>query len=372
MLQLIVDFFDSHAIIALNSPARGDHGACPTGRLTQPGGRETMNNFDPLYKRLYLHAPLVEDTLRAVLSMFPKLLKLIDFTTLRQVPAEVVTEALHRRYSDCVWEVGCRDSDQVFLILLEFQSTVVQDMALRMLEYSALQIRAYTAKAGSRCPCPYVIPLVLYNRKKPWTAKLTVGEMYAKEMESDVEEMESDVKELSPSQRYVLVNETERMGPLPKERSLFMALQAIIHGDSPDEVAAAFAAIDGWLNDDSYRELKRAMMDLFFSMTELKINEGDMIPEGMKMGELVNVLAENQQRWIVRWKEEGRQEGIEEGRQEGRQENLQENLQILLAQKFGSLPEDAIRRIQAAENGQLEQWLVRIFEASSLNDIFSD
>jgi hypothetical protein len=68
---------------------------------------------------------------------------------------------------------------------------------------------------------------------------------------------------------------------------------------------------------------------------------------------------------------EGRKGGLSDGRKEGRSEGLRGLLIRQLTRRFGSLPEAAMRRIQAAGPEQLESWGERLLSASSLDDVFA-
>ncbi len=76
--------------------------------------------------------------------------------------------------------------------------------------------------------------------------------------------------------------------------------------------------------------------------------------------------------------EEGRQEGHQEGHQEGRQECRQEGqiegervlVRRQLARRFGVLPAWAEQHIAAADTTALEQWGLRLLDATSLEEVF--
>ncbi|MBF0110066.1 MAG: PD-(D/E)XK nuclease family transposase, partial [Magnetococcales bacterium] len=61
-----------------------------------------------------------------------------------------------------------------------------------------------------------------------------------------------------------------------------------------------------------------------------------------------------------------------EGRQEGRQEGEAKILTRQLQRRFGDLPAWANEKIAMAEPPLLEEWSLRIFDAQSLGDVFSD
>ncbi len=60
-----------------------------------------------------------------------------------------------------------------------------------------------------------------------------------------------------------------------------------------------------------------------------------------------------------------------EGLKEGRNEALRGLLVKQLTRRFGSLPEAAMGRIQAAGPDLLEHWGERLLSASSLDDVFA-
>jgi len=61
-----------------------------------------------------------------------------------------------------------------------------------------------------------------------------------------------------------------------------------------------------------------------------------------------------------------------EGRQEGEQEGEAKMLTRLLQRRFGTVPEWASEKIAKAEPSLLEEWGLRIFDAQSLDEVFSD
>ena len=98
------------------------------------------------------------------------------------------------------------------------------------------------------------------------------------------------------------------------------------------------------------------------------------------MGELKNVLAESMDRWPDKWVQQGHAEGLKkglkkghmEGREEGREEGVRIMLHRQLEQKFGSIPESALEKIDSAAYEQLERWAGRIIGSKSLQQTLSD
>lgn len=62
-------------------------------------------------------------------------------------------------------------------------------------------------------------------------------------------------------------------------------------------------------------------------------------------------------------------EALEKGREE-RRHALRETLASLLVRRFGSVPEWATHRIQAATDSEMDSWILRILDAKSIEDVF--
>ena len=77
-------------------------------------------------------------------------------------------------------------------------------------------------------------------------------------------------------------------------------------------------------------------------------------------------------------REEGLEKGLEKGREEGREEGLKQALTHqrdlllrMLAARFGAVVAAVQQQIAHASQEQLDQWLLRILSASSLEDVFA-
>ena len=141
-----------------------------------------MASSDPAYKLIFSQVRMVEDTLRGFLA--PEWCGQLDFSTLTRMNAEYVGADLQHRIGDMVWRVEFKPDGPLgdrplangerpyLLILFEFQSSVDHDMAWRMHEYVYLLHRHLrhggTFKAEG-CEPP-VLPVVVYNGERPWTA----------------------------------------------------------------------------------------------------------------------------------------------------------------------------------------------------------
>ena len=135
-----------------------------------------MDN-DGIHKFAYQHVLVFADLLRLAV---PALAAELDFARAEQLPASGVAPAgagFKQRHGDLIWRVphrrtGGSDSSHPQLIaVVEFQSTVDRDMALRMREYCLMLRESLRRRRGRREEGrPALLPLVVYNGSERWTA----------------------------------------------------------------------------------------------------------------------------------------------------------------------------------------------------------
>ncbi len=109
----------------------------------------------------------------------PPWLDRLDFSSLEMVPAHYVSGELEQRESDVVWRLRYGPSGDWFYVylLIEFQSSVDRFMAIRvltylMLLYEDLILKKRLTRSGK---LPPVVPIVLYNGTRKWTAPVQVA-----------------------------------------------------------------------------------------------------------------------------------------------------------------------------------------------------
>ncbi len=97
------------------------------------------NLYDRLYKAMYDYPPMVEDLLRHVFSPeHSDFLSQLDFTTLSQLPGDLISKNLTHRMIDRVWRVNFVNSKRFVCFVLEFQTRIDPHMGLRTATYSLL------------------------------------------------------------------------------------------------------------------------------------------------------------------------------------------------------------------------------------------
>ncbi len=133
---------------------------------------------DASYQDLFSHPEMVADLLRGFVG--EPWVQEADFSTLEKVSGSYVSDDLRTREADLVWRVRLRDGWLYVYLLLEFQSSVEQYMAVRVMTYIGLLyqdlIRRDLAPGGQ---LPPVVPLVLYNGLARWQAPVDIADLVA-------------------------------------------------------------------------------------------------------------------------------------------------------------------------------------------------
>ena len=319
-----------------------------------------MAEHDQGYKRLFSHPEMVADLLRGFVR--EDWVRDLDFSSLEKFPGSFVTPDLGNRESDVVWRLRWgRDRWLYVYLLIEFQSTVDSFMALRMMVYVGLlyQQLVQQKQLSESGLLPPVLPLVLYNGHAPWGA--------ARELSELIEEIPGGLERYRPRLRYCLLDEIRTASSeLESMRNLAAALFRLEKSRGPKDIDRVVAALLEWLNEPHLAELKRSFAIWLLRVLIPARVPGLDIPQMDDLLEVKSMLAENVMSWTEQWKqegleegrkqglEEGLQEGLQKGRQEGRQEGREDALakarEVLareLERRFGPLPEEILRRIEA-------------------------
>ncbi len=303
---------------------------------------------DGNYRRLFSHARMVEDLIRRYVS--PPWLDRLDFSTLEMVPAHYVSDDLEQRESDVVWRLRYAPSGDWFYVylLIEFQSRVARFMAIRVLAYIMLLyedlIRKKRLTSSGRLPP--VVPIVLYNGTRKWTAPLQVAEL--------IESLPGCEAHL-PRFEYLVIDE----GHLPRQQlePLDNPVSGVFQLEQSQGLEEIRRIIDGLievLDDPELRELRQDMATWLRRAVFPARLPGIEVPELHDLQEAKIMLAERAATWPRQWMTDG----------------LREALTELVEEKFGSLDSRYAELISKAPEEQLKHWLKRLLRAGAAEDLF--
>ena len=316
---------------------------------------------DEHYKRLFAFPRLVEDLLRGFVG--GDWIDDVDFSTLDKLSAEYVSDERRARRGDTVWRVRRRDAWLHVLVLLEFQSQDDPDMALRILEYTAL---LYQELARNRAlepdgRRPPVLPVVLYNGAAPWRAARDVGELIAPVSPSLVP--------YQPAQRYVVLDERRVRSDDAPEGNLMAAVAALEQSRSPEDLRRVLAALQQrvWARDEE--RLAHVFAEWVWRLA-CRLAPGDPPPAPVHTLEDVRMtLEERVSEWPRQWLQEGLERGIEQGLERGIEQGLERGIALGLKQQRALLRRQAGSRFDSSAAERLAPVLERIADPERLAEV---
>ncbi len=234
-------------------------------------------------------------------------------------------------------------------------------MTLRLLSYvlqlceALLEHGQYLAARRPRRLLPPVLAVVLYNGEKPWTAPLSLAELF-----KPIEGL------LPPDFRYVVLDvnrySPEELRPVEDVTSgVFLMEQS----KDVEELELVLDELEGVVEDPGLaRDIASLVSDVAIKL-ELSDEE---IPRAENLEEVRMSLLQRAEKWTQQWKAEGEAEGEARGQRLG----MARTLKNLVQRRFGDLPGWVVDRVDRADVDTLERWSYLVLDASVLDDVFQD
>jgi len=258
---------------------------------------------DPAYKRLFSRPRMVEDLLRGFAARDWS--AELDLASLTPLPASYVSHDLRQRHGDLVWRVRFKVDRWLYVVLLlEFQSAVDRSMAVRMLTYTALLYQKLIADGvlRERSALPPVLPVVIYNGQRPWTAPMDIAELIASGRGAALARYQ-------PSQRYFLLDEGRVGGADLPSGNLVSALIALETTRDRLRALELLDALTDLLHKQDDEELTAAFNEWVVQVLLPRRLRGSASGPLPRIEEVRTMLAETVQEWTAEWVEQGREEG---------------------------------------------------------------
>ena len=315
---------------------------------------------DPAYKQLFSQPRMVRDLLDGFAARGWS--GALDFGSLTALSPAFVGRGLRRRQGDLVWKVRFRDEGWLYLLLLlEFQSGVDRSMAVRMLSYTALLYEKLVAEGVLRAhdALPPVLPIVIYNGGRRWTAPADVSALIASGGGDALAPYQ-------PSQRYFLLDEGRAgAGELPRGNlvSVLIALETNRDRERLPDLLDSLIDLLGEHGDEALTAAFRAWAGQVLLPRRFR----DVAPESLpRLEEVRTMLAETVREWTREWVEEGREQGLREGREEGREQVVAEERALLCRMAGRKFDAAAAQGLAAALAGvadaerlaQVGEWII--------------
>ena len=300
-----------------------------------PGKREPppRPRHDASYKSFFARRRTVADTLRAFAG---DLARHLDFASLKQMPASFVTRALDQRHADMLWRVRMDGGRWLYiLILLEFQSTVDRRMALRMMEYTAaIWKRLAAGDLGPGGEYPFVLPVVVYNGERRWTAPTDVCDLLAP--------VPKELLGYRPRHRYLLIEiQAEDPAALPPDNVLAM-IARFEQAPTATVLEELVGSLPDWFSRIGLPELEELFMAwVTHVVTQRHGERGRELQRKLRREEetRMTTLIERARQWGEErdreWLQKGMEKGIEKGIERGRAEGERALAHHLARDRFG-------------------------------------
>lgn len=310
-----------------------------------------MADHDTGYKRLFSHREMVADLLGGFVHQ--PWVRELEFDTLERVSGSYVSDDFREREDDIIWRVRWRDQWLYVYLLLEFQSTVDRFMAIRILVYVGMLYQDLI-RAKQLTPnglLPPVLPVVLYNGDRKWTAARDVGEL--------VETVPGGLEHYRPHIRYFLLEERRyEEAELASMQNLVAALFRLENSRAPEDVCQVIEALNEWLQNPEQSDVRRAFVGWLRQVLLPRRMPEAEVPELENLQEVKTMLAERVREWTEQWREEGREKG--------RVEELHRTILRLGRERFGEADETTRQNIEAIRDiDALEELSVRLIKVSS-------
>ncbi|EIJ43419.1 hypothetical protein BegalDRAFT_2576 [Beggiatoa alba B18LD] len=295
----------------------------------------------------------------------------IDFESCERLEKTFITDHYKETESDLIYKVKFKQQEAYIYVLLEFQSTIVWFMALRVLHYICSFWLDYAESHPKKKKLPPIFPVVLYNGKGKWKkstelqAILEKPELlgvytpnfrffkiaendYSPEQLQQIQNLVStlflaethpqDIKKLA-QQALILFDKTDI-----EAASLFLNwfMQLVVHGKREIQ--------DYQILETIYHDKLEAEMTLTQAMDQerqisfnLGRQEGELI--GIEKGELIGI-------------QKGEKIGIEKGVKQAKTETLTQ----LLTHRFKPLSDEQKQQIQQLSIEQIDALILKLIQ----------
>ncbi|MGI5860950.1 MAG: Rpn family recombination-promoting nuclease/putative transposase [Myxococcales bacterium] len=276
----------------------------------------------------------------------------------RPLPYHLVNERLSEMRPDETFLIPLRGGASIFCVIAH-KSTLDPDIGFHLLHHFDGIWQSLMAHYD---PLPPIVPLVVYNGQTRWSLPRRFSDGLTAPLAAG---LALDF----PIQVFDLgVGDEMQLSAMPWLRG---ALRLLRHGVQSPGAEEAKGLLVGILSDlqgapDSYLEAVRSyVLDRWEELTLQAFDEAMRAVMPDKEARVVSKAA----RQLL---DEGRADGLREGLARGRAEGMAATLLRLLERRFGPLPEEVRERAATASVSQLERWIDRSVDASSLSEVFDE
>ena len=303
--------------------------------------KEIYHIHDKSYKDLYSKKEIALDLFRSqIKEPWTKEIRLEDLTLVNK---SFVTSDYEETECDIVYKAQINDTEVIFYILLEFQSSIDYRMPLRLLFYMCEILRDHSKNANHKkndkhLKIPAIIPIVLYNGKQVWDVpnefrKMTYNEkLFGNNIlnfKYDIIDINNDYskEELENSKNvssaiFLLDQKMDALEFLRRIRVIALFFNELTDVETK--------AIKHWIRNTMEDRLAESAIDILEAdkeEVEAMVANNAFVLKEMREKSKLEGREEGRKLGIEEGRKEGRELGIEEGRKEGLKEGLQQGIE---------------------------------------------
>jgi len=247
---------------------------------------------------------------------------LISIKTLKMEKDSFVDKELGKSIVDILFSVKFGDSKGYLFLLLEHQSTVEYDMALRLFKYM-FKIAEYHKKATKSQKFPFIYPLIFYNGIQKYTAPRNLWELFEN----------SELVKNTWSGDYQLINVHDIPDEKLKEQAWAGILQFFMKHIHERDLLKKWEEVANLLPEFAKINIGIDYIEMILLYTLTKIDETDKIEiENILKSHLNPKLGEKIMGSIVgsiahHWEQEGLKQGIKKGIEQGIERGIEQGIE---------------------------------------------
>ena len=214
---------------------------------------------DAMNKAAFAHAEVLEGFLRHYVD--ESFIKDLDLSKIEPLPAEFITEALRKRYSDNIKKISWKGREAYLLLILEFQSSKDVWIPVRTLAYTALlwldliKQKKVTKETG----LPPVFPIVIHSGTEKWKDSLSVQSLLAPHAKA--------LLKYQPQNLALLIEERIIKDSVLNENSDFYALYVKLkRAKTPMAMRDIIQKYKNILSKPNHRELLKTILAIIMTL----------------------------------------------------------------------------------------------------------
>jgi hypothetical protein len=329
---------------------------------------ERASPHDALFKRTFEQVEQAAGLIQALLP--PEVTAQFDIGTLEVVPGTFIDAELRDLESDLLYRVALGGRPALVYVLLEHQSSVDLAMPWRLLRYMVRIWERASREHPKQQTLPIIIPIVVAHADRRWTAATSFADL----LDADPI-MLGALRPHFVDFHFVLEDLTQQSStalrarqplPLLARLSLFLLQRgrpaADLLGELRDWVPELRQVLAGrqedfvtiWMYIRAVTTVPQDRVIAFF-------REHVHLPE--------DVMSAADEKYYDRMLPFLLEAERRDARAAGREEALVTAVCALLTRRFGVLSSDYQARIQSASSDELQQMLMRVLDASSVDEV---